>query len=117
MAREGGRLTLAAVDEAATLAGLEPGLPLAGTHALAPDLETAPHDPQGDAAALARLALWCEGYSPWTTSDGLELGGGAGLLLDVTGCAHLFGGERALLVTAGACDCLPEDTPIPWLML
>jgi protein ImuB len=88
---------LAAVDEAAALAGLAPGMPLAGAHALAPDLETAPHDPQGDAAALARLAVWCEGYSPWTASDGLELGGAAGLRLDVTGCAHLFGGERALL--------------------
>jgi len=90
-------MMLAAVDEAAALAGLAPGMPLAGAHALAPDLETAPHDPQGDAAALARLAVWCEGYSPWTASDGLELGGAAGLRLDATGCAHLFGGERALL--------------------
>ncbi|MDX1574991.1 MAG: DNA polymerase Y family protein [Kiloniellales bacterium] len=97
VARDGGRSVLAAVDEAAALAGLAPGLPLAGAHALAPDLETAPHDPQGDAAALARLAVWCEGMSPWTASDGLELGGAAGLRLDVTGCAHLFGGERALL--------------------
>jgi protein ImuB len=90
-------MVLAAVDDAAALAGLAPGMPLAGAHALAPDLETAPHDPGGDAAALARLAVWCEGFSPWTAADGLELGGAAGLLLDVTGCAHLFGGERALV--------------------
>ncbi len=88
---------LAAVDDTAAMAGLAPGMPLAGAHALAPDLETAPHDPQGDAAALARLATWCEAYSPWTASGGLELGGAAGLLLDATGCAHLFGGEPALL--------------------
>jgi protein ImuB len=97
VARDGGRSVLAAVDETAALAGLAPGMPLAGAHALAPDLETAPHDPRGDAAALARLAVWCEGMSPWTAADGLELGGAAGLLLDVTGCAHLFGGERALV--------------------
>ena len=30
-------------------------------------------------------------------SKGQEWGGGAGVLLDVSGCAHLFGGERALL--------------------
>ncbi len=97
VARAGARVMLAAVDDTAVMAGLAPGMPLAGAHALAPDLETAPHDPQGDAAALARLATWCEGYSPWTASDGLELGGAAGLLLDATGCAHLFGGEPALL--------------------
>jgi protein ImuB len=97
VARAGARVMLAAVDDTAALAGLAPGMPLAGAHALAPDLETAPHDPQGDAAALARLATWCEGYSPWTASDGLELGGAAGLRLDATGCAHLFGGEPALL--------------------
>ena len=90
-------MMLAAVDGAAALAGLAPGMPLAGAHALAPDLETAPHDPRGDAAALARLAAWCEGYSPWTAPGGLELGGAAGLVLDVSGCAHLFGGERALV--------------------
>ncbi len=92
MARERGRLTLAAVDEAAAAAGLAPGMPLAGAHALAPDLETAAHEPESDAAALARLAAWCERYSPWTAPGGLEPGGAAGLLLDVTGCAHLWGG-------------------------
>jgi protein ImuB len=96
VAREGGRLILAAVDGAAAAAGLTPGMPLAGAHALAPDLWTAPHDPRGDAAALGRLAAWCERYTPWTAPGGSEPGGAAGILLDVTGCAHLFGGERAL---------------------
>jgi protein ImuB len=95
--REGGRLVLAAVDGAAAAAGLAPGMPLAGAHALAPDLETAPFDPTGDAAALERLAAWCGRYSPWTAPGGGEPGGAAGVLLDVSGCAHLFGGEAALL--------------------
>jgi len=96
VAREEGRLILTAVDGAAAAAGLSPGMPLAGAHALAPNLQTAPHDPRGDAEALGRLAAWCERYTPWTAPGGSEPGGGAGILLDVTGCAHLFGGERAL---------------------
>ncbi|MFQ5774813.1 MAG: DNA polymerase Y family protein [Kiloniellaceae bacterium] len=104
VAQERGRLVLAAVDAAAAAEGLGPGLPLAEARALAPDLETAPHDPAGDAAALARLAEWCGCYTPWAAVDagGCQAGGGdaagaAGILLDVTGCAHLFGGEDALL--------------------
>ena len=46
----------------------------------------------GDAKAVARLADWCGRYSPWTAVDGTD-----GVWLDVTGCAHLFGGEAALL--------------------
>ncbi len=90
-----------AVDRRATAAGLRPGLPLADARALAPDLAVRPADPEGEAATLARLAEWCGRYSPWTAveaaEDGTGAGYGAGLWLDVTGCAHLFGGEAALL--------------------
>ena len=90
---------LAAVDEAAALAGLAPGLPLADARALLPGLETAGHAPDEDRRALLRLAEWCGRYTPWSAPDPAcgDAGGGAGLLLDVTGCAHLFGGEAALL--------------------
>ena len=46
----------------------------------------------GDAMAAVRLADWCGRYSPWTAVDGAD-----GVWLDVTGCAHLFDGEAALL--------------------
>ncbi len=46
----------------------------------------------GDAKAVVRLADWCGRYSPWTAVDGAD-----GVWLDVTGCAHLFDGEAALL--------------------
>src|SRR5437660_336885 len=53
-------------------------------------------DPTADAAALRRLALWCLRYTPiaapWDESSGAD-----GLFLDITGCAHLFGGEERLL--------------------
>jgi len=77
---------------------LTPGLPLADARALLPELKTAASDPEGDAAALVRLAEWCGRYTPWTAVDGCggDLGGAAGLLLDVTGCSHFFaGGDSA----------------------
>jgi protein ImuB len=50
---------------------------------------------------LERLAAWCVAYTPWAAVDGWSEGcAGGGLLLDITGCAHLFGetaGEAALL--------------------
>ena len=51
----------------------------------------APADPEGDAAALLRLAQWCGRYSPWTVPHGPD-----SILLDITGCAHLAGGEDRL---------------------
>lgn len=86
------------MNEAAEAAGLAPGLPLAEARALVPGLVTVPHEPALDARAAASLAAWCTRYTPWAASDMNEdFGGAAGLLLDVTGCCHLFGGERALL--------------------
>ena len=40
---------------------------------------------------LAALALWCQAFTPLTTPDPPD-----GVLLDITGCAHLFGGEEGL---------------------
>ena len=81
-----------------------------------PDLVTLPVDPAADHRLVETLAGWCDRYTPWVAIDplgdavaeeGVEacsaggFGGDAGLLLDVTGCGHLFGpgeaGERALL--------------------
>jgi len=42
---------------------------------------------------LLRLVEWCERYSPLVAPDGPD-----GILADITGCAHLFGGEGPLLL-------------------
>ncbi len=103
MSDEGGRLSLAAVNAAAEAGGLAPGLPLAEARALLPGLITVPHEPETDARAIESLAAWSARYTPWSapcsTAEGAGKGpgGAAGLLLDVTGCCHLFGGETALL--------------------
>ena len=41
---------------------------------------------------LAALGLWCGRYSPRVMVDGAD-----GLAIDLTGCSHLFGGERSLM--------------------
>ncbi len=95
-----GRLVLAGLDAAAGAAGLYPGLPLADARAILPGLKIVTGDPPGETAALARLAGWCGRYSPWTTPETPPpeaIDGAGGLWLDVSGCAHLFGGEAALL--------------------
>ena len=87
---------LYALTPAAEAMGLKPGLGVADARALAPALRARAADPDGDRAALKRLARWCGRFSPWTAPDpgtpGLD-----GVLLDISGCAHLFGGEDGLL--------------------
>lgn len=89
-------MRLVAVNPAAEAAGAHPGLPLAAARALVPGLTIFAADPAGERQTLENLADWCGRYSPWTAVDGTAASA-AGLWLDITGCAHLFGGETALL--------------------
>jgi protein ImuB len=89
---ERGRRLVAAASAAAQEAGIRPGLPLADARAFLPGLAVFESDPAGDAAALARLAEWCGRWSPVVAPDGSD-----GVRIDITGCAHLHGGEAALL--------------------
>jgi protein ImuB len=86
-----GRRLLAAINPAATAAGLAPGMPLADALSFFPSLATAAAEPAEDAAALRRLAEWCGRYSPWTAPDGVD-----GIRIEITGSAHLWGGEEPL---------------------
>jgi protein ImuB len=90
--REGNRNVLAAVSPAARALGLAPGTPLAKARILVPGLDVRPADPAGDAAWLARLGLFAA--RRWTPRAALS--GPDGLWLDLSGVAHLFGGERRM---------------------
>jgi len=48
-----------------------------------------PYTPDDDAASLRRLAEWMLRFAPVVSADGAD-----GLMLDIAGCQHLFGGER-----------------------
>lgn len=93
---------LTAVDDAATSLRLFEGLPLATARAMVPALQIVDDDPVADHATLCHIADWCDRFTPLVAIDGLR-----GLLLDITGCAHLFGGEAALM--AAACAALTRQ--------
>ncbi|HUW73351.1 MAG TPA: DNA polymerase Y family protein [Methyloceanibacter sp.] len=85
-------LSLTAVNAPCLKDGIAPGMRLADARAICPHLLTAPAAPDKDADALLALARWSARYSPTLNVDGED-----GLWLDITGIAHLFGGETALL--------------------
>lgn len=91
---EAGRngLRVVAANEAAHRAGVEPGLRFADARTRAPELAAEPVDRAADAQALEKLALWMECWSP-----AIAVAGGDSILIDMTGGAHLFGGEDAML--------------------
>ncbi|MGH6770530.1 MAG: Y-family DNA polymerase, partial [Xanthobacteraceae bacterium] len=86
-----GALRLSAINDAATRLGLTPGMPLADARAMYPRIAVADADPAEDARMLAAIADWCDRYTPLVGLDPPD-----GLLLDIAGCAHLFGGEDAM---------------------
>ena len=81
-----------AVTRAAAERGACAGARLTDARALDPSLVAVPADPAGDLALLERLARWAGRWSPLVEVDGADA-----LRLDVTGIAHLFGGEPKLV--------------------
>ena len=81
-----------AVTKAAAERGARAGARLTDARALDPSLIAVPADPEGNAALVQRLARWAGRWSPLVEVDGTD-----GLRLDVSGVAHLFGGERGLV--------------------
>ncbi len=92
-AHDGRRLTVASVDRAAAALGLAAGMELAHARAMVPGLTAMPADAAGDAAALGRLAACCLRYAPLTAPNPPD-----GVWIDLTGAAHLHGGEHATMV-------------------
>lgn len=92
VARIGNALRLTAVDRAALRLGLAADMTLADARARCPDLKTLPQDSEADARALRRLLVRMRRFTPLAAADPPD-----GLVLDITGCAHLFGGEPAMV--------------------
>jgi protein ImuB len=90
--RSGNARILHAVDARAAALKLFPGQALASARAMVRELDVVEAEPAEDASLLARLADWCDRFTPFVAIDGL-----GGLLLDVTGVPHLFGGEAKML--------------------
>lgn len=89
----GGRgIEITAVNRRAEADGLWVGQALADARAMVPSLQSLPAQQSEDAAALERLAFWCGRYGPQR-----NVHGETGIWIDVTGVAHLFGGEARLI--------------------
>lgn len=98
IAKEGSRgLVLHALNPAARALGLRRGQAHADAKAIAPQLQGVQANPARDSASLHRLALWAERFSPLVAVDEAAPGW-EGLFLDMTGGAHLFGGEAEMLL-------------------
>ena len=65
---------------------------LADARAMHPDVDVVEADAEADRRLLVALADWCDRYTPLVAIDGRD-----GLFLDITGCAHLFGGEKPMI--------------------
>jgi len=85
-------MTISAACPVAQALGLETGMAVAQARAVVPGLEVADAEPERDQAILTRLALFAA--RRWTPRAAVC--GDDGLWLDLSGVAHLFGGERAM---------------------
>lgn len=80
------------LNREAEAGGLHRGMSLSEARAFCPALQSAPADPARDARLLGALRRWATRYCPWVGLEGRD-----GLTLDITGAAHLWGGEPTML--------------------
>lgn len=91
-ASQHGRTVVTAANRSARDEGIIPGKVLADAKAILPELEVLPDDPGKTIQLLESLAIWCLRFSPIASVDVPD-----GIILDISGCAHLWGGERSYL--------------------
>ena len=87
-----GRIVITAANALAENQGIITGMAAADAKAIVPALEVVDDIPGQAAKLLKALGEWCIRYTPMIAIDLPD-----GLILDVSGCAHLWGGERAYL--------------------
>lgn len=89
---EKGRRVVKAVSVEARSRGVHPEMVVADCKALVPELEVLDHDEEQPKKLLDALGEWCIRYTPVVSVDLPD-----GLILDTSGCAHLWGGEKEYL--------------------
>lgn len=84
-----GKMVVTATNQKAEQAGLSPGMALADARAIVPDLKALDDKPDLPEKLLKLLGEWCIRFTPVSAIDPPN-----GLMLDATGCPHLWGGEN-----------------------
>ena len=87
-----GRMVVTAANAAAQTLGIDRGMALADSRAIMPELQVSDDKPELVDKLLKRLAEWCIRFTPSVAVDPPD-----GLLLDATGCSHLWGGDQSYL--------------------
>ncbi len=87
-----GRMVITAANALAQKEGIDTGMVVADAKALIPSLQVLDDQPETSGRLLKGLAEWCIRYTPAAAADPPD-----GLFLDVTGCAHLWGGEKSYI--------------------
>lgn len=87
-----GRLKITEVSALAKAKGIEKGMVVADAKVILPVIEIRDDKPELAGKLLNKLCLWCLRYTPVTAIDGSD-----GLILDVSGCTHLWGSEESYL--------------------
>lgn len=80
------------VNARAKMSGIQVGMVVADGKAVLPALQVFDDDPDKAGQLLYNLADWCIRYTPVVAVDPPD-----GLVFDISGCAHLWGGEHAYL--------------------
>lgn len=89
-----GRMIITAVNPIAANFGIEKGMRVADAKAICPALEVIDDKPGRIRNLLEGLGQWCIRYSPIVAIDEFSLDG---LIMEISGCPHLWGGEREYL--------------------
>lgn len=90
--KSGKGIRITALSKAAASQSLRIGQALNDARTICPDLAAHTADATGTRQSLLSLAQWCDRYSPSVAVCNPE-----GIMIDTTGCAHLFGGEAGLM--------------------
>jgi len=89
---ERNRIVITAANLMAESQGIYHGMAAADAKAVTINLQMLDHIPGKEAKLLKQLGLWCIRYTPIVSVDMPN-----GLILDISGCSHLWGGEREYL--------------------
>jgi protein ImuB len=87
-----GRMVITAVNRLAQRQGIDCGMVLADARAIFPYLQCMDDKPSPSGKLINDIARWSIRYTPVVAVDAPD-----GLILDATGCAHLWGGEQNYL--------------------
>lgn len=88
-----GRMVVRTVNEVGIQKGITTGMAIADARARIPGVEIHEAKPDMEHILLRGIARWCIAYTPVAAVDELD-----GIMLDISGCAHLWGGETPYLI-------------------